>query len=104
MPIYEYQCANCGHQFDVLQQVSDEPLKGCPKCNKQALKKLISQTSFQLKGTGWYETDFKTKPKKDTPESKDKETKKEPQADKKTDSTKADAKPKETTKKNKEQD
>ena len=59
MPIYEYECRECGHYFDVLQKVSDEPLKFCPDCGEAALKKLLSAPRFRLKGSGWYETDFK---------------------------------------------
>ena len=59
MPIYEYQCEDCGHQLEVMQRMSDDRLTTCPSCNKEALKKLISKVGFQLKGTGWYETDFK---------------------------------------------
>ena len=61
MPIYEYQCQSCGHQFDVIQKVSDEKLTICPKCNEKKLKKLVTSAGFKLKGTGWYETDFKNK-------------------------------------------
>ena len=64
MPIYEYKCSNCGHQFEKIQKFSDDPLKKCPKCNKNALNKLISSPLFRLKGSGWYETDFKTGNKK----------------------------------------
>ncbi|MGR8920448.1 MAG: FmdB family zinc ribbon protein [Gammaproteobacteria bacterium] len=63
MPIYEYQCDDCGHKLEVMQRMSDDPLKTCPSCNEDALKKLISAVGFQLKGTGWYETDFKNKGK-----------------------------------------
>jgi len=63
MPIYEYQCKKCNHQFEQLQKVTDKPLAICPQCGKNALIKIISQTSFQLKGTGWYVTDFKDKKK-----------------------------------------
>ena len=63
MPIYEYRCDSCGHQFDALQKLSDDPLRDCPKCGESALKKMLSAPSFQLKGTGWYETDFKDKKK-----------------------------------------
>jgi putative FmdB family regulatory protein len=59
MPIYEYECAACGHQLEVIQKVSDEPLRICPTCGKEELKKLLSAPGFRLKGTGWYETDFK---------------------------------------------
>jgi len=60
MPIYEYRCGDCGHIFDALQKISDDPLKSCPECNEPALKKLLSAPKFRLKGSGWYETDFKT--------------------------------------------
>lgn len=61
MPIYEYQCTNCHHHIDLMQKISDEPATKCPECNKDALVKLVSAAGFQLKGTGWYATDFKTK-------------------------------------------
>jgi len=59
MPIYEYQCQDCGHQFEILQRMADDPLTDCPQCEHPALTKLVSRVGFQLKGTGWYETDFK---------------------------------------------
>ncbi len=61
MPIYEYRCGNCGHEQEFMQRMSDAPMKKCPKCGKSALKKLLSAAGFQLKGTGWYATDFKDK-------------------------------------------
>jgi len=64
MPIYEYECEACGHVFDELQKMADEPLTDCPKCKKTTLKKLVSAAAFRLKGGGWYETDFKTGSKK----------------------------------------
>lgn len=60
MPIYEYQCDQCGHQFDAIQKFSDAPLEKCPSCEELALRKKISAPSFRLSGSGWYETDFKT--------------------------------------------
>ncbi len=57
MPIYEYKCLNCSNQMEVMQKFSDEPLATCPECGGE-LKKLISNTSFVLKGTGWYLTDY----------------------------------------------
>ena len=60
MPIYEYQCEACEHKLEKLQKISDAPLKDCPDCGKPALKKLVSAAAFRLKGSGWYETDFKT--------------------------------------------
>ena len=59
MPFYEYQCAACQHRLEVLQKISDAPLAHCPVCNAAALKKLVSAAAFRLRGTGWYETDFK---------------------------------------------
>lgn len=64
MPIYEYQCASCGHQLEKLQKISDERLTDCPDCGKPELNKMISAAGFRLKGAGWYETDFKTSNKK----------------------------------------
>ncbi|MCW8400307.1 zinc ribbon domain-containing protein [Legionella sp. PATHC038] len=61
MPIYEYQCTSCNHHFDLMQKISDEPVKQCPVCYKDTVVKLISAAGFQLKGTGWYATDFKNK-------------------------------------------
>ena len=60
MPIYEYQCTECGHRMEALQKISDAPLKDCPACVSAALTRLVSASSFRLKGGGWYETDFKT--------------------------------------------
>ena len=54
MPIYEYACAACGHQFEEWQKMSDKPIRTCPKCKAKKVEKLISQTSFKLKGGGWY--------------------------------------------------
>ena len=59
MPIYEYRCGSCGHQQEFLQKVSDAPLTTCPQCVKPSLSKLLSAAGFQLKGSGWYATDFK---------------------------------------------
>ena len=54
MPIYEYECQACGHTFEEWQKMSDKPIRVCPKCKKRKVEKLISQTSFHLKGGGWY--------------------------------------------------
>src|SRR6202020_879974 len=59
MPFYEYQCKNCGHDLEAMQKVSDSPLKKCPHCGKSQLQRLMSAPVFRLKGSGWYETDFK---------------------------------------------
>lgn len=88
MPIYEYRCASCGFQREFLRKVSDPQFTVCPECGKESFKKMLTAAGFQLKGSGWYATDFKnsgpqpaakpddagksdpgkdTKPKSDTP-------------------------------------
>ena len=84
MPIYEYRCGACGQEHEALQKVSEPPLTQCPKCGKPALTKLLSAAGFQLKGSGWYATDFKGTSKK--PEEKKTE-------EKKTEEKKTEAKP-----------
>lgn len=64
MPIYPYVCSACGHEFDMLQKVSDDALKQCPECGVESLRRKLTAAAFHLKGTGWYETDFKNKEKK----------------------------------------
>lgn len=64
MPIYAYRCQSCGFSKDVLQKVSDAPLTECPECHQQSFAKQLTAAGFQLKGTGWYVTDFKDGPKK----------------------------------------
>lgn len=59
MPIYEYRCNECGQQKEIMQRMSDAPLIDCQECGKPALTKLVSAAGFQLKGTGWYATDFR---------------------------------------------
>ena len=59
MPIYGYVCKHCEHTLDVLQKISDDPLVDCPECGEPQLKRQLSAPRFRLKGTGWYETDFK---------------------------------------------
>lgn len=61
MPIYPYICERCNYEFDRLQKISDDPLKVCPECGTEALRKKLTAAAFHLKGTGWYETDFKDK-------------------------------------------
>ncbi len=60
MPIYEYRCDACGHYLDALQKIADAPLRDCPSCGASALRRLVSAPNFRLKGSGWYETDFKS--------------------------------------------
>jgi len=59
MPIYAYKCASCGHAKDVLQKLSDEPLTVCPACGASSFSKQVTAAGFQLKGSGWYATDFR---------------------------------------------
>ncbi len=59
MPIYAYKCASCGHAKDVLQKMSDAPLTACPACGAEAFSKQLTAAGFQLKGSGWYATDFR---------------------------------------------
>jgi putative FmdB family regulatory protein len=59
MPIYAYRCASCGHSKDVLQKLSDAPLTVCPACGASTFAKQVTAAGFQLKGSGWYATDFK---------------------------------------------
>jgi putative FmdB family regulatory protein len=54
MPIYEYACGGCGSEFEIEQRITDDPVKSCPRCRSRKVKRLISQTSFVLKGGGWY--------------------------------------------------
>ncbi len=61
MPIYEYRCSSCGHQQEFLQKVSDPQLTVCTKCGKPEFSKMVTAAGFQLKGSGWYATDFKSK-------------------------------------------
>jgi putative FmdB family regulatory protein len=83
MPFYEYECDNCKYYVELLQKVSDEPLRKCPSCGKNAMKKLVSAPVFRLKGSGWYETDFKG----------DKDNKRNLAVDKEPESASSDEKP-----------
>jgi putative FmdB family regulatory protein len=73
MPIYEYACGACGHRFEEWQKMSDKPIRTCPKCKAKKVEKLISQTSFTLKGGGWY-SDLYAGPKPGATASKDSES------------------------------
>lgn len=68
MPIYEYACGACNHRLEKLQKLADAPLVDCPVCGQPKLTKLVSAAGFQLKGTGWYATDFKPKSQKNLSE------------------------------------
>lgn len=73
MPIYEYECQQCNHTMEAIQKMSESPLTLCPNCSQNTLIRLVSPAGFQLKGSGWYVTDFrdKNKPKETTSESSD---------------------------------
>jgi putative FmdB family regulatory protein len=97
MPVYEYECLQCGKRLEVMQKFSDKPLTKCPDCNGK-LKKLISNTSFVLKGSGWYVTDYASPERKNAIESekgtkqkKSSETKADSKAGEKADSKKESA-------------
>jgi putative FmdB family regulatory protein len=97
MPIYAYKCASCGLQQDVLQKMSDAPLTVCPQCGQASFAKQVTAAGFQLKGSGWYVTDFRDNGSKkdskpadkatDTPTEKAAEAKTDTKTDSKTDST-----------------
>jgi putative FmdB family regulatory protein len=92
MPFYEYECSNCKFYVETLQKISDEPLRKCPSCKKQTLKKLISAPVFRLKGAGWYETDFKSEGEDKRNLADREEATEKPAEDKAATDTKADAK------------
>lgn len=96
MPFYEYQCRACGAEVEVLQKISDAPLKKCPQCGRNQLSKLVSAPVFRLKGGGWYETDFKTDKdnKRNLVETEKAEGKSEDKPAEKADKTEAKAEPK----------
>jgi len=73
MPIYEYQCEQCDHRLEAFQKINDEHLKQCPECGREALRRLISAAAFQLKGSGWYVTDFRNSGKRQAGQSDGKE-------------------------------
>ena len=103
MPIYEYRCSACGHEFEILQKISDQPLTECPACGKSTLAKLVSAAGFQLKGSGWYVTDFRdgNKSKKDADKSTSSKTESETKQSgtgESTDSASKDTKSSDTTK------
>lgn len=84
MPIYEYECTHCHQQFDLMQKINDEPVKQCPQCFNDTVIRLVSAAGFQLKGSGWYATDFKNK----TPDVKKTDSHSKPSTDSKAPDTK----------------
>jgi len=98
MPFYEYECPHCGWDEEVLQKITDKPLTKCPSCGKKGVKKLMSAPVFRLKGSGWYETDFKSDKEnkrnlhgaeKEESAAKKEDTKSDAKADAKADAPKA---------------
>ena len=93
MPIYEYRCSSCGFQKEYLRKISDPLLSSCPECGKESFQKMLTAAGFQLKGSGWYASDFKsngTKPQKENGTKPQKEDGAKPQKEK-TEPAKADA-------------
>jgi putative FmdB family regulatory protein len=74
MPLYEYKCSSCGHQQEFLQKWSDAPLTVCTACGKETFTKMLTAAGFQLKGSGWYATDFKGSGSKPAAKTTDKST------------------------------
>ena len=92
MPIYEYECQQCGYHHEVLQKISDGLLTTCPSCNAEALRKLVSAAGFRLSGSGWYETDFKSGDNKKNLTQKDADKSKDSKKDNKKEKKKGDNK------------
>ena len=88
MPIYEYACEKCQHEFEVEQRITDDPVRTCPECRSRKVKRLISQTSFVLKGSGWY-SDLYSSSKSDGSADKKEGADKKESADKPADATPA---------------
>ena len=93
MPTYEYVCGVCSHELEILQRIKEPRLTRCPACNEDALRRKLSAAAFHLKGTGWYETDFKNKKSDDDkskkPESEDSKSADTGESDKKDSSKKS---------------
>lgn len=97
MPIYEYQCQSCGHQLEAFQKISEAPLCRCPVCHEDTLNKLVSAAGFQLKGSGWYATDYRNKEKAPTNDNPDKPASNDKKETTSTSSTSKESSSKETT-------
>jgi putative FmdB family regulatory protein len=93
MPIYAYKCGSCGHAKDVLQKISDAPLTACPACGADSFAKQITAAGFQLKGSGWYATDFRGGSNGAAPAADKAEKSADKPADKPADSAKSDSTP-----------
>lgn len=90
MPIYEYRCESCDHRLEKLQKMSEGDLVDCPECQRPELKRLVSAAGFRLKGSGWYETDFKKDNKRNLAEGSGKETSGSDKSSSTSDSSKTD--------------
>ena len=101
MPIYEYRCTACGHQFEVIQKISEAAPDKCPECHKSKLEKMVSAAGFQLKGSGWYVTDFKNSGQKKQEQKQDQPAEKS-KADKAKDGAASDKSPSKPAKDKKE--
>ena len=99
MPIYAYKCAACGFAKDVLQKMSDAPLTECPSCGQPAFSKQLTAAGFQLKGSGWYVTDYAKKSSTGSASSNGDSKKSESKSESKTESTKSESSSKKTEKK-----
>lgn len=91
MPIYDFQCSNCGHKLELLRKISDASTTSCPSCHQETFSKMLSAPSFQLSGSGWYATDFKDKPAHKPSKESAKETANETSNETKSELAKADA-------------
>jgi len=91
MPLYEYRCSSCGHQEEFLQKLSDAPLSVCTACGKETFSKMVTAAGFQLKGSGWYATDFKNSGKKPAPKADSSNSDSSKSDSSKSDSTKGDS-------------
>jgi putative FmdB family regulatory protein len=92
MPIYEYRCSSCGHQQEFLQKVSDKPITVCTQCGKETFSKMLTAAGFQLKGSGWYATDFKNTGRAPAKTGDAKSSDSKPTESKSTDSTSTESK------------
>jgi putative FmdB family regulatory protein len=93
MPIYEYRCSSCGHQQEFLQKVGDTPPTVCTQCGKETFSKMLTAAGFQLKGSGWYATDFKNQGGAPSKPGDAKPVESKPAAESKTDAAKGSSAP-----------
>ncbi len=91
MPIYEYVCNACGHEFEEWQKITDAPVQKCPSCGKRKVERLVSLSAFHLKGSGWYVTDYGKRGSSEGGKAKSKKSEKTEKAEKAASSTSASA-------------